>query len=152
MTATISTTATAHNDVAAQAFWRPAAVAAVVAAAATTAVAAVAHAAGVSLTIAGEQIPLAGFAQLTLMCVVVGILVAAAQRRWARNPRTAFVRTAVVVTVLSLIPDAIVDASPATKITLMVTHLVAAAIVVPVIAARLGQRRIGQRRIGQRRN
>ena len=43
----------------------------------------------------------------------------------------------VVLTVLSLVPDVIVDAAPATKALLMLTHLVAAAIVVPAVARRL---------------
>ena len=119
------------------AFWRPAALAAVVAAAATTAVATLAHAVGVSLAIEGEQIPLAGFAQLTLIFAAVGVLFAAALRKWARNPRTVFVRTTIALTALSLVPDAIVNASIDTKLTLMLTHLVAAAIVIPVLAARL---------------
>ncbi len=42
-----------------------------------------------------------------------------------------------VLTVLSLVPDVIVDAAPATKALLMLTHLVAAAIVVPAVARRL---------------
>ncbi|KAA0022151.1 hypothetical protein FOY51_14205 [Antrihabitans cavernicola] len=138
MTATAYTQSTVSSTSAsAPAFWRPAAVAAIAAAAATTAVAAVAHAAGVSLEIQGQQIPLAGFAQLTLMCVAVGIVFAAVLRRWARNPRVAFVRTAIVVAALSLIPDVIVSAAVDTKLALMLTHLVAAAIVIPVLAARL---------------
>ncbi|MGW0635575.1 DUF6069 family protein [Nocardia salmonicida] len=119
------------------AFWRPAALAAVVAATATTAVAALAHTAGVSLAIKGEQIPLAGFAQLTLIFAAIGILFAAALRKWAGNPRTVFVRTTIALTALSLVPDVIVNASIDTKLTLILTHLVAAAIVIPVVAARL---------------
>ncbi|KQY33494.1 hypothetical protein ASD42_16815 [Nocardia sp. Root136] len=119
------------------AFWRPAALAAVVAAAGTTAVAAVAHTAGVSLAIEGEQIPLAGFTQLTLIFAAIGILFAAALRKWAGNPRTVFVRTTIALTALSLVPDLIVNAAADTKLTLMLTHLVAAAIVIPVLAARL---------------
>jgi hypothetical protein len=138
MTTTAHTTSAVRNDaVAARAFWRPAALAAVGAAAATTAVAAVAHAAGVSLAIEGQPIPLAGFAQLTLIFSVIGIVLAAALRRWAGNPRVAFVRTTVALTALSLVPDAIVNAALDTKLTLMATHLVAAAIVIPVVAARL---------------
>ena len=38
---------------------------------------------------------------------------------------------------LSLGPDVIADAAPSTKMLLMVTHLVAAAIVIPAIARRL---------------
>ena len=60
-----------------------------------------------------------------------------ALRRWARSPRLVFVRTTIALTALSLVPDAIVNASIDTKLTLMVTHLVAAAIVIPVIASRL---------------
>ncbi|MFD6449690.1 DUF6069 family protein [Nocardia sp. NPDC060220] len=119
------------------AFWRPAALAAVGAAAATTAVAALAHAVGVSLAIAGEQIPLAGFTQLTLMFAAIGVLFAAALRTWARSPRTVFVRTTIALTALSLVPDLIVNAAADTKLTLMLTHLVAAAIVIPAVATRL---------------
>lgn len=138
MTTTAHTTSAVRtNAAAAPAFWRPAALAAVGAAAATTAVAAVAHAAGVSLEIEGQQIPLAGFAQLTVFFSVIGIVFAAALRRWARSPRLVFVRTTIALTALSLVPDAIVNASIDTKLTLMVTHLVAAAIVIPVIASRL---------------
>ncbi|WP_345482543.1 DUF6069 family protein, partial [Actinopolymorpha pittospori] len=57
--------------------------------------------------------------------------------RWARHPRRTFLRTTVVLTALSLVPDAIADASSPTKALLMLTHLVAAAIVVPAIARRL---------------
>jgi hypothetical protein len=39
--------------------------------------------------------------------------------------------------VLSFVPDVIVDATTATKLVLITTHLVAAAIVVPAIARRL---------------
>ena len=138
MTTTAHTTSTIRDRAAAApTFWRPAALAALVAAAATTGIAAVARAAGVSLAVGGEQIPLAGFAELTVICVAIGIVLAAALRRWARNPRIAFVRTALVLTALSLIPDAIVNASVDTKLTLIATHLVAAAIVIPVIAGRL---------------
>jgi hypothetical protein len=53
----------------------------------------------------------------------------------ARRPRTVFVRATVVLTALSLVPDAL--AATATKVLLMLTHVVAAAIVIPVIARRL---------------
>ncbi len=57
--------------------------------------------------------------------------------RTARRPRRTFVRTTVVLTALSLVPDVIADAAPATKALLMLTHLVAAAIVIPAVARRL---------------
>jgi hypothetical protein len=122
--------------------WRAAAAAAVAAAAATAVVAAVAHAAGVPLTLDGEPIPPSGFAVMTLVCTVVGFGIATAMRRWARRPQRTFVRTAVALTALSFLPDLLVPAASAdTRITLMATHVVAAAIVVPVIAARLSRTR-----------
>jgi hypothetical protein len=39
--------------------------------------------------------------------------------------------------VLSLVPDVLADATTGTKMVLMLTHLVAAAIVVPAVARRL---------------
>lgn len=140
-TPTTSPDRTEARATANRAFWRPAGLAAVGAAAATTAVAAIARAAGVSLTIDGEAIPLAGFAQLTLMCTVLGIGLAAAMRRWARRPRRTFVVTTVVLTALSFVPDLVVLASLGTRAALITTHLVAAAIVIPVLAARLGHER-----------
>ena len=114
-------------------------VAGAVAAVATTAVAAVALAFDVPLEIAGEQIPLLGFAQLTIVCSILGVLIAKATRRWASRPQTAFVRITVALTALSLVPDLTADATSATKLTLMLTHLVAAAIVIPRLANRLAR-------------
>src|SRR5688572_16446778 len=75
----------------------------VVAAVATTAIATVAHEVfDVSLADSeGEMIPLLGFAQVTLMCVVVGLLVATAIRRFARRPQVTWTRVAVGLTVVS---------------------------------------------------
>ncbi|OZM82127.1 DUF6069 family protein [Pseudonocardia sp. MH-G8] len=112
-------------------------VATVVAAAATVAVAAVGQAVGISLAISGAPIPVPGFATLTVIFSVVGLLIALALRRFAHSPRTAWIRTAVALTVLSLVPDLLVDAAIATKVLLMVTHLVAAAIVIPAVGRRL---------------
>jgi hypothetical protein len=116
---------------------RGGAVATVLAAVATSAVAAAGQAVGISVAISGAPIPPAGFATLTVVFSVVGLLVAVALRRFARSPRTAWIRTTVALTALSLVPDAIADADTATKALLMLTHLVAAAIVVPAVARRL---------------
>jgi hypothetical protein len=116
-------------------------VAGLVAAVATTAIASIAHAAGVSLeTAPGEQIPLLGFGQLTLFFTAVGVGLAAVLRRRARAPRSTFVKATVVLTALSLVPDLMLSADAATKVTLVATHLVAAAIVIPALAARLPER------------
>ncbi|MGY0002946.1 DUF6069 family protein [Micromonospora sp. I033] len=112
-------------------------IAAVAASAATTAVAAAGHAAGVSLDLGGAPIPVAGFGVLTAAFSLLGVVIAALLFRFARRPRRTFVRTTVVLTVLSLLPDVIADAGTATKILLMLTHLIAAAIVIPAVARRL---------------
>jgi len=107
-------------------------------ASATTPVAAAAgRAAGISLDVGGAPIPVLGFATLTSICSLVGLVLAVVLSRTVRRPRTAFVRSTVVLTVLSLVPDVVVDATTPTKALLMLTHLVAAAIVVPAVARRL---------------
>jgi hypothetical protein len=111
--------------------------AAAVAAAATATVAAAGEFAGISRSVGGTPIPVSGFAVLTVICSMVGLVLALVLTRTARRPRTAFVRTTIVLTALSLVPDVLADASAATKVLLMLTHLVAAAIVVPAIARRL---------------
>ncbi len=47
--------------------------------------------------------------------------------------------TTVVLTALSVVPDVILSASAATKATLILTHLVAAAIVIPALSSRLSE-------------
>jgi hypothetical protein len=95
------------------------------------------HAAGVSLDMGGAPIPITGFGVLTAVFSLVGLALAVVLSYKARNPQRTFIRTTVVLTVLSLIPDVIADAAPATKALLMLTHLIAAAIVIPAIARRL---------------
>jgi hypothetical protein len=111
----------------------------VCASAATAAVAALGHAAGISLDMAGQPIPVLGFATLTAFFSAIGIVLAVVLAFAARSPRRAFVRTTVVLTALSLVPDAIAPAAGATIALLMATHLVAAAIVIPAIARRLSR-------------
>jgi hypothetical protein len=116
---------------------RGGAAATVLAAVATAAVAAAGQAVGISLDVAGATIPASGFATLTVIFSVVGLLIAVGLRRFARHPRATWVRTTVALTVLSLVPDVLADAAIGTKVLLMVTHLVAAAIVIPAVARRL---------------
>jgi uncharacterized membrane protein YoaK (UPF0700 family) len=134
MTATLtpSTTATTATT-GTPSLWRTGLRAGACAAVATVAVAGIASAAGVSLDTAGEAIPLLAFAQLTLVFTVVGILIARAIRRRAHDPRSTLLRVTVALTALSLVPDAMLDAGVSTKATLMLTHLVAAAIVIPAL-------------------
>jgi hypothetical protein len=119
--------------------WRHGLAAAVVASVATTAIAAVASGAGV--TFAGPDgagIPLLGFTQLTLLFSLIAVGIAAVLARRARRPRSTFVRTCVVLLVLSVVPDVTFGFDAASAAVLMFTHVTAAAIVVPVLARRLG--------------
>jgi hypothetical protein len=145
MTATLTTVPTrstttptpTSTGAAVRPVWRTGVTYGLVASAATTAVAGIAHAVGVSLDISGEEIPLAGFAQLTFVCTMVGTLLAAVLARRASRPRHTFVVTTFVLTALSIVPDVVADALVSTRMTLALTHVVAAAIVVPALSSRL---------------
>jgi hypothetical protein len=104
---------------------------------ATVAVAAIAHGAGVTLEVSGSRIPLAGFAEVTFVAAMIGTLLAAVATRRAARPRRTFLVTTVALTVLSFVPDLTAHAHVATKGTLLLTHVVAAAIVIPALASRL---------------
>ncbi len=122
--------------------WRQGVGASVVAAVATTGLAAVASAAGVSFAgSTGESIPLAAFAQLTLIFSLIGVGLAAVLARKARRPRTTFVRAAVSLTLLSFVPDLTFGFDVGSAATLIALHTVAAAIVVPTVARRLAPHR-----------
>jgi hypothetical protein len=125
-----------------QMVWKYGVGAAVVASVATTVLAAVASAAGVSFADStGASIPIAGFAELTLVFSLIGVGIAAVMARKARRPRTTFVRTAVALTVLSFVPDLTVGFDAGSAATLITLHTVAAAILVPTLAGRLARTR-----------
>ena len=107
------------------------------AAAANVAVVAGARGLDASVEIQNEAIPLMGFAQVTLVAAIIGIGLAALFTRRARRPRHTFVVTTVVLSALSMVPPAIVDADVATKLVLGLTHAVAAVIIIPAIARRV---------------
>ena len=138
---TTTTAPTGHEQVPGTAIrpalWRAGLSSGATAALATTAAAAAAREAGVALSIDDERIPLLGFTQLTLVGAILGVALAWALRRRATHPRRTFVRTTVVLTALSIVPDVLVDASTATKVVLAATHVLAAAAVVPTLARRL---------------
>lgn len=134
------TSAALTSAVERQPLWRHGVVAAVVASIATTVLAALASDAGVSFADStGTSIPIAGFAQLTLVFSLVGVGIAAVMARKARRPRPMFVRTAVVLTVLSFVPDLTFGFDTGSAVTLIALHIVAAVIVVPTLAARLAR-------------
>lgn len=112
--------------------------AAVVAAAANAVAAGLARAAGVDFEVSGgESIPVAGIAFVTGVLSLVGVLIAGALARWSRRPATAFVRTTVTLTALSLVPPFLAGADAATTATLVLLHLLAAGLVVPALAVAL---------------
>ena len=101
-----------------------------VAAVVVTAVAAVFQAAGHTLSVDDGAIPLASFAQMILLSTVVGIVVA------RHTSRTTFFRAAVALTVLSCVPDIAWGDGFVSTAGLVLTHVVAAAIIVPRLARR----------------
>ena len=125
-----------------QPVWKHGVAAAAVASAATTVLAAIASAAGISFADhTGASIPIAGFAQLTLVFSLVGVGIAAVVARKARRPRETFVRTTVALTALSFVPDLTFGFDTASAATLITLHTVAAAIVVPTLTRRLARTR-----------
>ncbi|MEI7058597.1 DUF6069 family protein [Nocardioides sp. CCNWLW239] len=106
-----------------------------------TALAAVALGFGVTFEDPHGAIPIAGFAQLTAVFSLIGVAMAAGMARVARRPRRTFVVTTVVLTVASLVPDVTFGFDAASAVVLMALHLVAAAIVIPVLARRLAEER-----------
>ncbi len=139
MTATTLTTApsTVRSDTRRAGMWRAGAVAGGAAAALNAIIASAARAGDISLAIKGEPIPLVGFAQLTIAATIIGVLLAKVFSRLARHPRRMFTTTTIALTVVSFIPDVAAETSLGTMLVLMLTHVVAAAIVIPALASRL---------------
>ena len=113
---------------------RTTALSAVAAAAVVTGAAAGLHAAGVSFAVQGEMIPLAGFAQLTVVGAVIGGVLLAVLNRRSPAPRQRFVQTTAVLTALSCVPSVLWPDTAGTKVSLVALHLLAAAMIVPVLA------------------
>jgi hypothetical protein len=106
------------------------------ASAVVAALAAALHAAGVSFDVDGE-IPTAAFAQMTFLGAVAGGVIAAVLERRSVEPARRFVQVAIALTAVSCIPSVAFPPDVATKLALVTTHLVAAAIIVPVLVRRL---------------
>ena len=109
---------------------------------ATTLAAALARAIGVDFEVpdGGETIPLSGFAVVTGFFSVVGIVIAVALLRWSARPAERFVRTAVSLTAISLVPPLLAGANTATTTALLGLHLVAATVMIPTLARSLRTR------------
>jgi hypothetical protein len=100
----------------------------------TTAAAAAVHAAGVSFEIGGEMIPILGFAQMTFIGAVIGGLLLAGLNRWSGRARRRFVQSTVALAALSCLPSVAMPDDAGTQIALVALHVLAAAIIVPVLA------------------
>jgi Family of unknown function (DUF6069) len=116
-------------------------------AAAATLVAVVAKAAGVPMMAAdkasavADDLPMYGFAMGVLISTAIGIVLAAALGRWVKRADRAFVVVTVALTVVSFFgPITTHHATTATRLVLELTHVVAAAIVIPALAGWVAQR------------
>ena len=109
---------------------------------ATTLAAALARSAGVELEVpdGGETIPLPGIAVVTGFFSLVGAVIAAALLRWSAHPAERFVQTALSLTLVSLVPPLVSGAAPATVIVLAALHLIAAAVMIPLVSPSLRTR------------
>ncbi len=121
--------------------WAAGLVSGAVAAAVTSVVVLLARAAGEDVAIAGDQIPVAGFAQFVLIGAMLGVVLGKGISRRAQRPRSTFVRTTVALTALSIVPDLLIDAPLGTRLVLVATHVIAAAIIIPALAVRLAPSR-----------
>lgn len=103
-------------------------------------VAALARAAGVDFVVdGGETIPVSGVAFQAGVFSLVGVVLAAAVLRWSGRPAQLFVRTAVTLTAISLVPPVLWGSGAGTVVALVGLHLVVAAVMVPVLARSLRQ-------------
>jgi hypothetical protein len=141
MTATITTATTTvpTSRPARRTLWLAGLASGAVAAVGTSAVAGFADAIDHTLTVDGEMIPVFGFAQMTLIGAVLGVVLALVMRRRADRPRHTFTVTTWVLTALSCIPSVALGGGDGAgnAAVLVATHVLAAAIVIPTLAARI---------------
>src|SRR3954449_12773849 len=146
-TATLPTTEYISSETRTPSVWRVGIVATFVGAAVTELFALAARAIDVPMAAAdpgvdhAKDIPVGGFFMAVVVWGLVGVVLAAALRRWTRNPARIFVITTVTLTALSLLGPAFAGATEtSTKIVLGVAHLLAAALIIPPIARQLEAR------------
>ncbi|GAA1612814.1 DUF6069 family protein [Actinoplanes couchii] len=118
-------------------------IATVAATAATTFAAVLARAGGVTFTIpeGGETIPASGIAVVTAFFSIIGVLIAAAFRRWSHRSARHFATTTTALTAISLLPPFLVGAAPTTVIALLILHLIPAAMMIPTLTRTLRPRK-----------
>jgi hypothetical protein len=111
---------------------RSGALAGAIAAVCTTVVAAAASAADVSPKINAKAIPLPAFAWWTIIGAALGVVLARVLRE-----RRRFVVVTTVAVGLSLVPPIAVPDDTASRAVLVGTHLLAAAIIIPILSQQL---------------
>jgi hypothetical protein len=146
MTATVVRPITAPAAATRTHVWRTGALAAGLAAVATEVYTAVIRAAGVHLAIGNiggtaKDVVKIGPGACTIMvaiCVAAGLVLATTLNRWAKRAARTFRVTAVALTALSFAPDILAGATAtSSKLVLMGAHVIAAAIVIPVVGRQL---------------
>lgn len=89
-----------------------------------------------------QAITPASFASGVVFCTVAGTILAMVLAARAAYPARAFVRTTVILVAVSLVfPLAASHTAATTRLTLALGHLIAAAIVIPLLTLRLTQAR-----------
>jgi Family of unknown function (DUF6069) len=127
--------------------WQVSAIAGLIAAVATELYGLGARAAGVPMVAAGlgsakaRPITVGMFAMGTLISTFWGTILALVLARYVAHPARVYLRATVALTALSLaVPLSAADTAMATKVTLAGAHLLAAAIIIPVVTTRLSRR------------
>ena len=87
-----------------------------------------------------QAITPASFAAGVVFCTAAGTILAMVLARRAANPARAFLRTSLILVAVSLVfPLAASHTATSTRLTLALGHLIAAAVVIPIITGRLTQ-------------
>ena len=127
-TSAASSTQAEQDRQAGRVSWKRGLATGLVAAAVVTVVAGAFQASGHALAVTDGAIPLTAFAQMVLLATVVGIVIA------RHTSRATFYRVSVALTALSCVPDLALGDGVLSKAGLVLTHVVAAAIIIPRLA------------------
>lgn len=145
---TVQPTTNAISSTRIRPLWLVGIVAGLLGSAAAIVVALVARAADVPMLVASSdtaetmKVPASGYLVSVMGSTVVGVLLAYALGRWAKRPARTFVVVSVALTALSMgLPITTHQASTATRLVLGLTHVVAAAVIIPAIARQLALRK-----------
>jgi hypothetical protein len=91
---------------------------------------------------ASHAVPIvaSSFSMGVVFCTVLGALIAAVIVRRAQDPARTFTRAAIALTIVSLVPPLLAShTDEATRLTLAAAHVLAAAVVIPIIVRRISR-------------